>query len=174
MGFKNWETPEGYFNSLDARFGFTLDAAASDRNRLCPTWCTEAGTFAEGDCKPVSAKDGLKFNWAGYRVWCNPPYDNSLGRWVSKALAREAEVAVLLLPPSVDTAWFQQLWALRNEPWLDLDFPAGRLKFYHPALKPLMALAHYDLIGEDIFDYSLLHVVGPAPRAGNLLVVVKQ
>ena len=49
------------FAILHARFGFTIDVAASDANAKCPRY------FTEDD-------DGLAVPWAGERVWCNPPY----------------------------------------------------------------------------------------------------
>lgn len=31
----DWETPQTLFDELDARYGFTLDAASSDANAKC-------------------------------------------------------------------------------------------------------------------------------------------
>lgn len=56
----SWETPQDFFDMLDAEFGFTLDAAADARNHKCPRYYTRE-------------QDGLKQPWPG-TVWCNPPY----------------------------------------------------------------------------------------------------
>lgn len=183
MGWKNWETPPEFFRKLDEEFHFTLDAAASHENALCERYCTPDGTFIknlptvdirnEGPAPAcwsrLSELDGLGFEWNGKRVFCNPPYDSSIGQWVDKALRREAEVTVLLLPPSVDTKWFHQLhsevkgrthavtiehggkwWRGDSSPQMEVLFMEGRLRFYRDG-KP-----------------------GDAPRAGNLLVVVRR
>lgn len=47
-----WETPQAFFNALDQRFHFTLDAAASDENHKCDRYFTEAS-------------DGLIQDWGG-------------------------------------------------------------------------------------------------------------
>lgn len=190
VGFKNWETPPDFFRKLDEEFHFTLDAAASHENALCDRYATVDGCFVKfPGCEPQMWHNGngLEKEWDSYRVFCNPPYDSSIGQWVDKALRREAEVAVLLLPPSVDTKWFQSIWDLRPTVWvpshsehiiqkdrLQICFMPGRLSFYHPALKTGWQLKDHDLHGDAIFDYSKPHVVGPAPRAGNLLVVVRR
>lgn len=132
MGFKNWETPPEFFAKMDAIYHFTLDAAASADNALCSKFYTEE-------------TDGISSSWVGERVWCNPPYDSSLYQWCKKASKFEAEVAVLLLPPSVDTSWFHEfIW---KKPAVDVNFYRGRLKFWKEGK------------------------VGPAPRAGNLIAV---
>ena len=55
-----WETPQKLFDELDAEFHFTLDAAASDENHKCARY------FTQND-------DGLRQNWEGETVFCNPP-----------------------------------------------------------------------------------------------------
>ena len=170
MGFKSWETPPDFFKALDDEFHFTLDAAASHDNHLCERYCTIDGTFSalrehDYNINSLSKLDGLTYPWIGERVFCNPPYDNSLGAWVDKALSYEAEVAVLLLPPSVDTAWFHRLCAdpswgatrtYADHNWVgmcdrdhDVIFMEGRLRFWRDG-KP-----------------------GDSPRAGNLLAVIR-
>jgi hypothetical protein len=59
-------TPE-VFDPLEDRFGFTVDVAASERNRKVDRF------YSIED-------DGLAQSWAGERVWCNPPYSN-IGEW---------------------------------------------------------------------------------------------
>ena len=61
-----WETPQDFFDMLDAEFGFTLDAAADAQNHKCPCYYTRE-------------QDGLKQPWPG-TVWCNPPYGRQIGK----------------------------------------------------------------------------------------------
>ena len=190
MGFKNWETPPDFFKALDAEFHFTLDAAASHENALCPYYCTPEGSIVEGG---VIDTDGLSTNWNGYRVFCNPPYDSSLGDWAKKASrSHGCSLVVMLLPPSVDTAWYTRLlgqlqgltritgrrygetfW--QGPAQLDEKFALltmqGRLKFWHPALRPGHKLKEHALFRDAIFDFTKPHVPGPAPRAGNMLAI---
>lgn len=157
MGFKNWQTPIDFFMQLNNEFDFTLDAAASHANALCGAYCTESGYFHRS---PPNApfhprlstwyrkteEDGLIRSWQGERVFCNPPYDSSLYQWVEKAARREAEVAVLLLPPSIDTAWFHDFIYNKTA----YRFLRGRLKFWRDGK------------------------VGPQPRAGTMVAIFRK
>lgn len=74
-----WETPQKLFDELDAEFHFTLDAAASDENHKCARY------FTQND-------DGLRQNWEGETVFCNPPYGNKeTGTVDGKMLPRGTE-----------------------------------------------------------------------------------
>lgn len=144
--FKDWETPPAFFKQLDEEFHFTLDAAASHENALCHWYCTPTG-YCNKDGAIIPGVDGLTTPWVGHRVFCNPPYDSTVAQWCAKAAKREADVAVLLLPPSVDTAWFHDyVWQKAD----DVRFLRGRLKFFRNG------------------------IVGPAPRAGNLIAVFRK
>ena len=44
--------------------------------------------------------------WRGERIYCNPPYGPAIPAWLSRA--REAVVAVYLLPARTDTAWWHE------------------------------------------------------------------
>lgn len=112
-------TPE-VFSPLEERFGFTIDVAASERNR-------KVERFYSID------EDGLAQSWAGERVWCNPPYSN-IGEWVEKAWGeQDAELIAMLLPANrTEQRWWQEM----VEPFRDragspltTEFFAGRLRF---------------------------------------------
>ena len=109
----NWETPQDFFDALNAEFHFTLDAAASDENAKCARYFTKV-------------QDGLAQDWTGV-VWCNPPYGREVGRWVAKAAksAEKGAVVVMLLPARTDTRWFHDYINGRAE----VRFVKGRLKF---------------------------------------------
>lgn len=109
----NWETPQDFFDALNAEFHFTLDAAASDENAKCARYFTKE-------------QDGLAQDWMGV-VWCNPPYGREVGRWVAKASvsAEKGAVVVMLLPARTDTKWFHDYINGRAE----VRFVKGRLKF---------------------------------------------
>lgn len=98
----HWATPDDTYKALDAEFGFNLDP--------CPL--SDA---------PVT--DGLALDWTGRRVYCNPPYGRGVGDWLAKA--READIAVFLLPARTDTRWWHEHAMKANE----LRFLRGRLKF---------------------------------------------
>jgi hypothetical protein len=100
-----WATPADLYAALDAEFQFTLDPCPMD------------------DAERIFEQDGLLRSWAGERVYCNPPYGRGVGDWLAKA--READVAVYLLPSRTDTAWFHD-YALSAD---EIRFVRGRLKF---------------------------------------------
>lgn len=102
-----WGTPPDLRETLDAEFGFTLDP-----------------------CRPDQVWDGVAISWEGERVFCNPPYGRSIGKWLAKG--REAELAVFLLPARTDTAWFHD-YALKAD---EIRFFRGRLKFSEKHITP--------------------------------------
>ena len=111
------ETDHKVFEELNNRFRFTIDAAASKHNaKLVRYW--------------TLASDGLKQSWEGERVWCNPPYSN-IRPWVEKAMQREAELSVLLLPANrTEQAWWQDLIEPeRRAGTIDVEFLRGRMRF---------------------------------------------
>lgn len=104
-----WETPQDFFDKLDAEFHFDLDVCANDSNHKCDKYYTQE-------------QDGLKQKWEGM-VWCNPPYGREIGKWV-KACSEYGN-AVMLLPARTDTRWFHDYIYGKGE----IRFIRGRLKF---------------------------------------------
>lgn len=100
-----WATPAAVYEGLDAEFHFTLDPCPMD------------------DAERIMEQDGLARSWAGERVFCNPPYGRGVWRWLDKA--READVAVFLLPSRTDTAWWHDYGLKASE----IRFVRGRLRF---------------------------------------------
>ncbi|MGH7634415.1 MAG: DNA N-6-adenine-methyltransferase [Gemmatimonadaceae bacterium] len=121
-------TPLTLFGPLNERHQFTLDAAASAANALCPK-------FYDRDT------DGLLWPWKGERVWCNPPFSR-LEPWIAKAwreMREGCEVVVMLLPAN---RCEQRFWQTQIEPFRDngvhdgivlgVRFLAGRPRFAAP------------------------------------------
>lgn len=140
MGYPDWQTPVAWLLPYQRKYKFSQDVCGSATDpirELIPRYLDKE-------------TDGLSVDWLGLRVFCNPPYDRDLHKWVEKAAEGRAEVAMLLLPPSVDAGWFQD-WiydpVIRDWPKPHYWFPRGRIKFWREG-KP-----------------------GPSPRAGNLVVV---
>jgi site-specific DNA-methyltransferase (adenine-specific) len=106
------ETPQEFFDELDAEFSFTLDAAASRANAKCKQFLSEPR--------------GLTGLWTE-RVWLNPPYGRGIMVWVDKIIEEvpNTEVIVVLLPSRTDTAWWRKAAAHADE----VRFVAGRLHF---------------------------------------------
>jgi phage N-6-adenine-methyltransferase len=120
-----WSTPQGFYDALDAEFGFWLDAAASVLNHKCRDW------WAEDD-------DALTTDWLfageGGAVWLNPPY-SKCRQFIAKAAqeARKGATVVCLVPSRTDTRWWHEhVWdACTNtyRPGVEVRFIKGRLKF---------------------------------------------
>ena len=112
----DYPTPQDFFDKLNEEFHFTLDPCADDNNHKCDKYYTED-------------QDGLKQDWSGEVVFCNPPYGRSLPRWVEKCFtetyARGCKCCVMLIPARVDTRWFHDYIYQRAE----IRFIKGRLKF---------------------------------------------
>lgn len=111
-----WATPPELFSELDAEFGFSLDPCATDDNHKCPKYYTQKD-------------DGLRQNWGGERVFCNPPYGRAIGEWVRKC-SEEAKkpdtLVVLLIPARTDTAYFHDYIYRKAR---EVRFLRGRLRF---------------------------------------------
>lgn len=109
-----WETPAELFEILNDEFHFTLDACATDDNHKVDKYFTKE-------------EDGLKQNWGGYKVFCNPPY-SEIGKWVQKAYyegLKPGTLVCLLIPARTDTKWFHDYILHRSE----IRFIKGRLRF---------------------------------------------
>jgi len=116
-----WATPQDFFDSLDAEFNFTLDPCANDENHKCEKYFTEA-------------EDGLAQDWAGERVFCNPPYSRRTKgnpgqeAWIKKAAEegqRPGAVGVMLIPARTDTLAFHKYIYHKAE----IRFVKGHLRF---------------------------------------------
>ena len=67
-----WATPQELFDKLNDEFNFTIDVCASKENAKVNRFFTKE-------------QDGLKQDWTGETVWCNPPYGKQIKRWIYKA-----------------------------------------------------------------------------------------
>lgn len=96
-----WETPQWLFDELDNEFHFTLDPCATPDNAKCAKYYTKA-------------QNGLKYTWAGERVFMNPPYGGNTGKWLAKAWhdSLTGAVVVCLIVSSTDRSY-----------WHDYIFP---------------------------------------------------
>ena len=108
-----WATPQDLFDKLDATFHFTLDPCATPENTKCAKFYTKH-------------QDGLKQDWGGEVIWCNPPYGREIGKWIQKC-AEHKGVAVMLIPARTDTRWWHSY--IDKNPDAHVYFIKGRLKF---------------------------------------------
>ena len=109
-----WATPQDFFDKLNDEFHFTLDPCALPENHKCPTYFTPD-------------IDGLKQDWSGHRVFCNPPYGRAIAAWVKKCHdeAQKGTLVVMLIPARTDTSYFHDYIYGQAE----LRFIRVRLKF---------------------------------------------
>lgn len=111
-----WSTPQDFFDELNAEFHFTLDPCATRENAKC------ARFFTVED-------DGLKQDWQGETVFCNPPYGRAIKDWVKKCYEESKKpgtTVVMLIPARTDTSYFHDyIYGKARE----IRFIRGRLKF---------------------------------------------
>ena len=111
-----WSTPQDFFDKLNEEFNFTLDPCATDSNHKCGKY------FTIDD-------DGLKQNWEGNVVFCNPPYGRKIYKWVEKCYnesKKQRTTVVMLIPSRTDTKYFHEFIYHKAK---DIRFIKGRLKF---------------------------------------------
>lgn len=111
-----WATPQDFFDELNAEFNFTLDPCATKENAKCAKYFTVED-------------DGLKQDWQGETVFCNPPYGREIGKWVKKCYEESKKpgtTVVMLIPARTDTSYFHDfIYGKARE----IRFIRGRLKF---------------------------------------------
>lgn len=109
-----WETPQNFFDALNAEFQFTLDPCSTDENAKCEKHYTKE-------------QDGLVQDWTGERVFCNPPYGREMPKWIAKCAEHgmRGGIAVMLIPARTDTKAFHEYIYGKAE----IRFIKGRLKF---------------------------------------------
>lgn len=111
---EEWPTPLDLFGQLEHEFGpFDLDPAATEENAKARRYFTRAD-------------NGLVQRWDAGRIYLNPPYGRTIGKWVQKAFeaSQSGSTVVCLLPARTDSIWFHE-YAVKGE----VRFIRGRLKF---------------------------------------------
>lgn len=111
-----WETPQKFFDELNEQFHFDLDPCATKDNAKCSQFFTPE-------------IDGLKQDWGGHKVFCNPPYGRKLYDWVKKAYdesRKDNTTVVMLIPARTDTRYFHEYIYHKAK---EIRFIRGRLKF---------------------------------------------
>jgi len=109
-----WETPQDFFDKLNSEFNFTLDPCATPDTAKCKKYYT-------------IQDDGLKQDWTGERVFCNPPYGSAIKDWVKKCSEVSGGIVVMLIPARTDTRYFHEY--IYQKPNVEIRFIKGRLKF---------------------------------------------
>ena len=110
-----WATPQSLFDELDKEFHFTLDPCCTHENAKCKRHFTVE-------------EDGLRQNWGGESVFCNPPYGKGIHKWVEKAWKESTKpntIVVMLIPARTDTRYFHDYILHRSE----IRFIKNRLDF---------------------------------------------
>jgi phage N-6-adenine-methyltransferase len=111
-----WATPQEFYNELNKEFHFTLDPCATVENAKCDKFYT-------------INEDGLKQNWGGETVFCNPPYGRGIKDWVKKCYEEAQKpntTVVMLIPARTDTTYFHEFIYHKAR---QIRFIKGRLKF---------------------------------------------
>lgn len=133
----DWETPQSYFNKLNEKYHFTLDAAASDENHKVNRYFTKENSALEnswGDSSEI--------------VFINPPYGRNMYEWFKKVFEeqQDGKTIVCLVPARTDTKWFHEFIYHKAE----IVFIKGRIKYelngkqQGPAPFPSMIVVYND------------------------------
>jgi site-specific DNA-methyltransferase (adenine-specific) len=111
-----WATPQEFFNELDKEFNFDLDPCATSENAKCDKYFTVL-------------ENGLKQDWKGHKVFCNPPYGRAIRDWIKKCYEESLKpntTVVMLIPARTDTTYFHDYIYHKAK---EIRFIRGRLKF---------------------------------------------
>lgn len=111
---QTWETPQEFFDKLNDKFNFTLDACAEHETAKVSNYFT-------------IEDDALTKEWNGV-IWCNPPYGRGQIKFINKAHQESlnGSVVVCLIPARPDTKlWQDVIFKTASQ----ICFIRGRLKF---------------------------------------------
>lgn len=114
---EDWETPQDFYDRLNAKYHFEWDLAASDDNAKCSCYFTRDDNSLEQDW------EGLSGN-----LFLNPLYGRELKLWVKKAATtglKDKQNLVMLIPSRTDTSYWHDYIFNHAE----IKFLRGRLKF---------------------------------------------
>ena len=142
-----WETPDELFNSLNNEFKFTIDLAASEKNKKCPLFYSRE-------------QNALLQDWKGIG-WLNPPFgekgSNRLSKFVEKAYndsKKHGSTIVMLIPARTNTNWWHD-FCMKGE----VRFIRGRPAFKgckYGLMQPLSIV----IFRAYIQDKTKVHLVG--------------
>lgn len=113
---KSFDTPQWFFDELNAEFHFDIDVAASAENSKCKRYFTYADNALEQD-------------WEKQTCWCNPPF-GLLRFWLKKAWEESVKgsLVVMLAPVRSETkAWQEYVIGKKAE----VRFLPYKLKFHN-------------------------------------------
>jgi site-specific DNA-methyltransferase (adenine-specific) len=117
--FIEWETPQQFFDTINAEFKFSVDVCALPTNAKCGEFFTPEYS-------------GLEKNWLEYgrtkTYWMNPPYDKTVSAWIRKAYETSQQggtVVCLIQGRSTDTIMWHDYVMKSSE----LRFIKDRLHF---------------------------------------------
>ncbi len=118
----SWETPQEFFDELDAEFHFELDVCATPDNAKCRDWLAPPMEWMS----PSMGALDVSWHLRAQVCYMNPPYGRQIGKWVAKAYEESQKgcTVVCLLPARTDTRWFHD-YCIKGE----IRFLRGRLKF---------------------------------------------
>jgi len=112
--FTEWETPQDFYDAIDAEFHFNIDVCCLPSNKKCDQYY-------------YPMMNALNQTWKGV-CWMNPPYDREIGLWMAKAYEsaqQGATVACLIQGRSSDTKWWHK-YVMRSS---EIRYIADRLHF---------------------------------------------
>ena len=112
---QKWETPQDFYDKLNAEFNFTLDPCCEIETAKCDKFYTPK-------------ENGLIQDWQGETVFCNPPYGREQKLWIEKCWKESNKphtTIVMLIPARTDTIAFHNFIYHKAE----IRFIKGRLKF---------------------------------------------
>lgn len=109
-----WLTPPALIQALGH---FDLDPCSPPPERR--PWPTAGHHISLPD-------DGLKADWGGCRVWCNPPYGKETFKWMDKLAAHGNGIA-LIFARTETKGFHRSIWEKADA----LFFFEGRIRFFH-------------------------------------------
>ena len=102
--------------------------------------------------------DGLKVDWTGRRVWCNPPYGRDAVPFLRKMAENKTGGGILLVFARTDTAAWQD-WIFPHA--YGILFLRGRLRFHRPdGTQGETASAPSALVAYSELDFACLRESG--------------
>jgi hypothetical protein len=159
-----WLTPR-YI--LDALGPFDLDPCAAPDPIL---WPTAANHYV------APGQNGLLLPWHG-RIWLNPPYDITTGKWLSR-LASHSRGTALIFARTETKTFFEQVWNRADA----ILFLKGRPHFHSPdgtqaeanCGGPIALIAYGEEDTELLIESRLDGAIAPLNRPTMLFMAIER
>ncbi len=152
----NWRTPDDLYQSLDAEFGFTIDAAANEHNHKCAVWYGPGSEYCTDTLDVMRLWPPFVREMARANIWLNPPFTllAEFTEWANCAAVYGHTVVMVMPAHKTGMPWWHR-WVrcdcvtqcgIGERHKADLRFLLGRTAYVPPPGIPASSPAFSSMV----------------------------